>query len=169
LHVECVELSGKRWRTDTANQRGGSEWEPIKILLEGDGNSYKMNTASNTHLRLTTQAGKAHVATGVPLDLGTNTHTLPTRERSGTPNFESTDPHRSDRWAPPVRSVPAGETEQLSPVRPIAAWKPPRHQTGQPTTKLTQTRNRSNTGQQRTHQDVHPIKIPPGLALVRPV
>jgi hypothetical protein len=28
----------------------GSEWEPIKILLEGDGNSYKMNTASNTHL-----------------------------------------------------------------------------------------------------------------------
>jgi hypothetical protein len=26
----------------------GSEWEPIKILLEGDGNSNKMNTASNT-------------------------------------------------------------------------------------------------------------------------
>jgi hypothetical protein len=26
-----------------ANQRGGSEWEPIKILLEGDGNSNKMN------------------------------------------------------------------------------------------------------------------------------
>jgi hypothetical protein len=37
---------------------GGSEWEPIKILLEGDGDSYKMNTASNTHLRLTTQVGK---------------------------------------------------------------------------------------------------------------
>jgi transposase InsO family protein len=33
---------------------GGSEWEPIKILLEGDGNSNKMNTASNTRLRLTT-------------------------------------------------------------------------------------------------------------------
>jgi hypothetical protein len=29
---------------------GGSEWEPIKILLEGDGNSNKMNTASNTRL-----------------------------------------------------------------------------------------------------------------------
>jgi hypothetical protein len=41
--------------------------------------------------------GQAHVATGVPLDLGTNTHTLPTRERSGTPNLESTDQHRSDR------------------------------------------------------------------------
>jgi hypothetical protein len=29
---------------------GGSEWEPIKILLEGDGNSNKMNMASNTRL-----------------------------------------------------------------------------------------------------------------------
>jgi hypothetical protein len=80
-----------------ANQRGGSEWEPIKILLEGDGNSNKMNTASNTRLRLTTQVGQAHIATGVPLDLGTNTHTLLTRERSGTPNLEYTDQHRSDR------------------------------------------------------------------------
>jgi hypothetical protein len=43
------------------------------------------------------QVGQAHIATGVPLDLGTNTHTLPTRERSGTPNLESTDQHRSDR------------------------------------------------------------------------
>jgi hypothetical protein len=43
-----------------------------KILLEGDGNSNKMNTASNTHLRLTTQVGQAHVATRVLLDLGTN-------------------------------------------------------------------------------------------------
>jgi hypothetical protein len=29
---------------------GGSEWEPIKILLEGDGDSYKTNTASNSLL-----------------------------------------------------------------------------------------------------------------------
>jgi hypothetical protein len=75
----------------------GSEWEPIKILLERDENSHKMNAASNTRLRLTTQVGQAHVATGVPLDLGTNTHSLPTRERSVTTNLESTDPHRSDR------------------------------------------------------------------------
>jgi hypothetical protein len=79
------------------NQRGGSEWEPIKIILEGDGNSNKMNTASNTRLRLTTQVAQAHIATGVPLDLGTNTQTFLTRERSGTPNLESTDQHRSDR------------------------------------------------------------------------
>jgi hypothetical protein len=51
----------------------GSEWEPIKILLEGDGNSNTMNTASNTCLRLTTQIGQDHIATGVPLDIGTNT------------------------------------------------------------------------------------------------
>jgi hypothetical protein len=35
-------------------ERGGSEWEPIKILLEGDEDSNKTNTASNTRLRLTT-------------------------------------------------------------------------------------------------------------------
>jgi hypothetical protein len=78
-------------------REGGSEWEPIKILLDGDENSNKTNAASNTRLRLTTQVDQAHVATGVPLDLGTNTHSLPTRERSGTTNPESTDPHRSDR------------------------------------------------------------------------
>jgi hypothetical protein len=31
---------------------GGSEWETIKILLEGDGGSNKMNMASNTRFRL---------------------------------------------------------------------------------------------------------------------
>jgi hypothetical protein len=31
-----------------------------------------MNTTSNTRLRLTTQVGQAHAATGVVLDLGTN-------------------------------------------------------------------------------------------------
>jgi hypothetical protein len=34
--------------------------------------SNKTNTASNTRLRLTTQFGKVHVATGVLLNLGTN-------------------------------------------------------------------------------------------------
>jgi hypothetical protein len=62
----------------------GSEWEPIKILLEGDGNSNKMNTASNTPLQLTTQVGQAHVATGVPLDLGTNTQPSDRRTQRNT-------------------------------------------------------------------------------------
>jgi hypothetical protein len=49
-------IEGPIWRT----REGGSEWEPIKILLEGDGGSNKMNTASNTHLWLTTQLGQAY-------------------------------------------------------------------------------------------------------------
>jgi hypothetical protein len=78
-------------------REGGSEWEPIKILLEGDGNSNKMNTASNTRLQLTTKVGQAHVATGVPLDLGTNTPPSDPRNAAEKPNLEPTDPHRSDR------------------------------------------------------------------------
>jgi hypothetical protein len=63
---------------------GGSEWEPIKILLGGDGNSNKMNAASNTLLQLTTQVGQTHVATGVPLDLGTNTQPSDLRTQRNT-------------------------------------------------------------------------------------
>jgi hypothetical protein len=92
LNRDIGQLEGPIRRT----REGGSEWEPVKILLEGDGNSNKINTASNSHLSLTTHVGQAHVATGVPLDLGTNTQPS-TRERSGTPNLESTDQHRSDR------------------------------------------------------------------------
>jgi hypothetical protein len=77
-------------------KEGGSEWELIKILLEGDGNSNKMNTASNTRLRLTTQVGQAHVGTGVPLDLGTNAQPSDPRTQR-KPNLESTDQHQSDR------------------------------------------------------------------------
>jgi hypothetical protein len=65
-------------------REGGSEWEPINFFLEGDGNSNKMNTASNTRLRLTTQVGQAHVATGVPLDLGTNTQPSDPRTQRNT-------------------------------------------------------------------------------------
>jgi hypothetical protein len=83
-----------------ANQRGGSEWEPIKILLEGDGDFNKKNTASDTRLRLTTQVGQAHVATGVPLDLGTNTQpSEPKHTNTHNGNLHGLLPllHRSDR------------------------------------------------------------------------
>jgi hypothetical protein len=43
-------------------------------------------------------------------------------------------------------------------VRPIQARKPQILQTGQPNSILTQTRNNSNTGQQRTQSDVHPTQ-----------
>jgi hypothetical protein len=87
------------WRTDTTNQRGGSEWEPIKILLEWDESSNKTNTAYNTRLRLTTQVGQVHAATGVLMDLGTNkqpseakhTNTLLTQNRHLTPSTQQAE------------------------------------------------------------------------------
>jgi hypothetical protein len=95
-------------------REGESEWKPIKILLEGDGNSNKTNTASNTRLRLTTQVGQAHVATRVPLDLGTNTQPFePKHTNTISGNLHDLLPvlHRSDRWPAPVRPV--------TPVRPV--------------------------------------------------
>jgi hypothetical protein len=93
---------------------GGSEWEPIKILLEGDGDSNKTNTASNTCLCLTTQVGQAHAATGVLLDLGTNKQpSEPKLTNTHSGNLHGLLPvlHRSDRWPAPVRPV--------TPVRPV--------------------------------------------------
>jgi hypothetical protein len=126
--LRVLPLVGCRSKTPT-----GSEWEPIKILLEGDGYSNKMNMASNTRLRLTTLVGQAHVATGVPLDLGnqhttfrpenaaehqtssplTNTSQTGEHHRSGRSllvtlgNFHRKAPHRSDQCNTPVRPVSA--------------------------------------------------------------
>jgi hypothetical protein len=86
----------------------GSEWEPIKILLEGNGNSNKTNMASNTRLRLTTQVGQAHEATGVLLDLGTNKQpSEPKHTNTHSGNLHGLLPvlHRSDRWPAPIRPV----------------------------------------------------------------
>jgi hypothetical protein len=86
----------------------GSEWEPIKILLEGDGDSNKTNTASNTCLRLTTQVGQVHTATEVLLDLGTNNQPFePKHTNTHSGNLHGLLPvlHRSDRWPAPVRPV----------------------------------------------------------------
>jgi hypothetical protein len=55
--------------TDTANQRGGSEWEPIKILLEGDRGSNKIKRLPTHFSDSTTEVGQDHVATGVLLIL----------------------------------------------------------------------------------------------------
>jgi hypothetical protein len=95
-------------------ERGGSEWEPIKILLEGDGDSNKTNTTSNTRLRLTTQVGQAHAATEVLLDIGTNKQpSKPKHTNTHSGNLHGLLPvlHQSDRWPAPVRPV--------TPVRPV--------------------------------------------------
>jgi hypothetical protein len=89
-------------------ERGGSEWQPIKILLEGDGDSDKTNTTSNTHLRLTTQVGRVYTATEVLLDLRTNKQPPEpkhTNTHSGNFNDLLAVMHRSDRWLAPVRPV----------------------------------------------------------------
>jgi hypothetical protein len=93
---------------------GGGEWEPIKILLEGDGNSNKMNTTTKHVSDSTTQVGQDHVATGVLLILGTNTQPSEpklTNTHSGKQSNLMYVPHRSDRSLPSVRL--------MAPVRPV--------------------------------------------------
>jgi hypothetical protein len=48
--TECgLALSIRRFEGPIRRTReGGSKWEPIKILLEGDGNSNKMNTGQTS-------------------------------------------------------------------------------------------------------------------------
>jgi hypothetical protein len=90
---------------------GGSEWEPIKILLEGDRGSNKMNTASNTRLDYATQD---YIATGVLLILGTNKQPSEqklTNTHSGTLHDLLPVLHQSDRWPAPV--------EPVTSVRPV--------------------------------------------------
>ena len=120
----------------------------------------------------TTPVGQDHAATGVLLVLGTNNHLhelknaaeLATRALL-TYTGQAGEHHRSDRSL----LVQPGNFHRRplhrsgrcsSPVRPVQARKPQIHQTGLPSSKLTQTRNSSNTGLQRTHQNVHPRQKP---------
>jgi hypothetical protein len=78
LRVELGEMKSRPSEGPIRRTReGGSEWEPIKILLEGDENSNKMNslgrTPKITHSALLPSICQNHVATGVLLVLGTNT------------------------------------------------------------------------------------------------
>jgi hypothetical protein len=78
-----------------------------KILLEGDGDSNKTNTASNTRLRLTTQVGQVHTTTEVLLDLVTNKQPSEPKHTNTSGNLHGLLPvlHWSDRWPAPVRPV----------------------------------------------------------------
>jgi hypothetical protein len=66
-----------------------------------------------------------------------------------TENFHRRLLHRSGRCS--------------TPVRPVKARKPPKPKPDLPSSKMNQIRNSSNTGQQRTHPDVHPRHNPQGL------
>jgi hypothetical protein len=103
-------------KTKTGDQIGGSEWELIKILLEGDGHSKKTNTATKHVSDSTTQVGQDHVAIGLLLVLGTNTQPSEpkhTNTHSGNLHGLLSVLHRLDRWPAPVRPVSA-------PVRLVA-------------------------------------------------
>jgi hypothetical protein len=135
-----------------------------------------MNTTSNTCLRLTTQVGQVPVATGVLLNLGTNFH--PHRPENAV-EHQTSSPltntgqtgkhHRSDRSLL-VRlgdfhiMAPHRSGRCNTPVRPVSARKPQKHQTGLPSSKLTQPRNSCNTRQQRTHPNIHQSKNPTRVA-----
>jgi hypothetical protein len=102
------------WRTETANQRGGSEWEPIKIILEWDGGSNKMNTASNTRLWLNYPSWlrpRSYWSATDPRNQQTTFWAKTHNTHSG--NLHGLLPvlHRSDWWSAPVRPV--------TPVRPV--------------------------------------------------
>jgi hypothetical protein len=111
-----------------------------------------MNTDSNTRLRFTSQVGEDHAATGVLLDLGTNNQPHRPENTAGykprallTYTGQAGEHHQLDRSF-------AGETWRLSQNSPYtgqtgSSQKDPKQQTGLPSSKLTQTRNSSHTGQ----------------------
>jgi hypothetical protein len=152
-----------------------SEWELIKILLEGDEDSNKMNTASKTHLQLNYPSWprpRSHWSATGPRNQQPPSQT---RERSGTTtrapltyNGQAGEQHRSDRFLlakhENFHKRPLHRSGRCSsPIRLVQARKSQIRQTGLPSSKLTQTHNNSNTGQQRTHTDVHPRQNPLSL------
>jgi hypothetical protein len=84
-----------------ANQRGGSEWEPIEAPTRW--------TRLPTHISdSTTQVGQDHIATGVLLILGTNKQPFEpkqTNTHSGNLHGLLLMLHWSDRWPALVRPV----------------------------------------------------------------
>jgi hypothetical protein len=140
-----------------------------------------MNMASNTRLRLNYPSWprpRSHWSVTGPR---TNNHL----HRLENATEHQLEPH----WPTPVRLVSTtGQTGPCwwnlgtstkrplhwlgwcsSPVRPIQTRKPQIYQTCLPSSKLIQTQNRSNTGQQRTHPDDHLSKTQQESAPVRPV
>jgi hypothetical protein len=136
-------------------REGGSEWEPIQILLEGDEGSNKTNTAYKTHYP-NQPSPRSHWSATEPRN---QLPTSQTRERSGTPTSspltntgQTGEHHRSDRSLLVRlddfhRKASHRSGRRNAPVRPVLDRKPPNHQTGLPTSKLTQTRNCCNIGQ----------------------
>jgi hypothetical protein len=73
-----------------------------------------------------------------------------------------TDP-AGETWKFPQNSSYTGQAGVAHQSDRFKPGNPQIYQTGLPSSKLTQTRNISNTGQQRTHPNVHPSKNPTGV------
>jgi hypothetical protein len=102
-----------------------------------------MNAACNTLLQLTTQVGQAHVATGVPLDLGTNTQPSdPRTQRNTKPRVYRPTPVR------PVRHTGQTGHSLKAPKTPNKATD---HQTD-PNSKQQQHRTTVNTPRRSPEQ-----------------
>jgi hypothetical protein len=166
----------KRW-----TREGESEWEPIKILLEWDRGSNKMNMASNTRLRLNYPSWPRPRSHWSATGLRNLQPPSRTWERIRTPartsltyTGQAGKQHQSDRSLLVKLGnfhikAPTPVKRCTSPVRPVQARKPQIYQTGLPSSKLTQTSNSSNAGQQRTYANVHPSKTQQESWLVRSV
>jgi hypothetical protein len=86
----------------------GSEWEPIKIFLEGGRGSNKMKTTSNTRLRLNYPSWsrpRSHWSATDPRNKQQPSE--PTLTNTHIGNLHGLLPvlHRLDRWPAPVRPV----------------------------------------------------------------
>jgi hypothetical protein len=96
------------------NQRGGNEWELIKILVEGDRGSNKMNTASKTRLRLNYPSWsrpRSHWSATDPRNQQKTSKPKLTNMHNGNLRGLLLVLHRPDRCPAPVRRV--------TPVRPV--------------------------------------------------
>jgi hypothetical protein len=105
------------WRTDTANQRGGSEWEPKKNSIQEFGLWTQFHSYTSTSFSC-----QVHTATGVLLDLGARPNQQPRDTRSGnTHDTTAGSPNRSGRFLKPVRPLllDLASHRQGKPVRPV--------------------------------------------------
>jgi hypothetical protein len=85
-------------RMETGDHRGGSEWEPIKILLKGDCYSNKMNTANQITLRLNYSSWPrphSHWSATDPRNQRLNQPNQTTQMHSGKSRGLLSVPHRS--------------------------------------------------------------------------
>jgi hypothetical protein len=84
LSINQEHIEGPNWRPGR-----GSEWEPIKILLEGDSYSNKMNTTTKSRLRLNYPSWPRPRSHWSAIGPRKQQPSKPTRERSGTSNLSS--------------------------------------------------------------------------------